>query len=77
MLNGLRVAVVTILFALPTLVFVAPMNAFAAPAKARLTALADCQRQAKAKRFSKDQAVQRRNFLKSCMIDRGFEGGIN
>jgi hypothetical protein len=77
MLNALRVAVVTIVFALPMLAFVVPMNAFAAPTKARLTALADCQRQAKAKRFSKDQTVRRRNFLKSCMIDRGFEGGIN
>jgi hypothetical protein len=39
-------------------------------------ALADCQRQARAKRFGK-LAVQRRNFLKDCMIDRGFYGQAN
>jgi len=42
----------------------------------RAAALADCQRQAKAKMFG-NRAIQRRNFLKNCMIDRMIYGGIN
>jgi hypothetical protein len=54
----------------------APLNAYAKSNKASAIALADCQRQARAKRFGK-LAVQRRNFLKDCMIDRGFYGQTN
>jgi hypothetical protein len=74
---------VLIVTALVTMVFVptvptaaAPMNAFAATKNARAAALADCQRQARAKMFG-NRAIQRRNFLKDCMIDRMFYGGIN
>jgi hypothetical protein len=54
----------------------APNDASAATKRARAAALADCQRQAKAKMFG-NRARQRRNFLKNCMIDRMFYGGIN
>jgi hypothetical protein len=54
----------------------APSNASARLNNARTIALADCQRQATAKRFGK-LALQRRNFLKDCMIDRGFYGQTN
>jgi hypothetical protein len=54
----------------------APLNAYAKSNNASSIALADCQRQARAKRFGK-LAVQRRNFLKDCMIDRGFYGQTN
>jgi hypothetical protein len=43
---------------------------------AQAIALADCERQARAKRFGK-LAIQRRNFLKDCMIDRGFYAQTN
>jgi hypothetical protein len=49
----------------------APMNASVATKNARAVALADCQRQARAKMFG-NRAIQRRNFLKTCMIDRMF-----
>ena len=77
MRNGLRLAVLTIPFALTMQTAITPVDAYAATKGARLTALADCQRQAKAKRFSQEQTIQRRNFLKTCMIARGFEGSIN
>jgi hypothetical protein len=77
MRNGLSVAVLATMFALPLTTAVTPMSAYAATNKARSTALADCERQAAAKRLAKNQTIQRRNFLKSCMIDRGFQGGIN
>jgi hypothetical protein len=51
-------------------------DAYAATKNGRLTALADCERQAKAKRFGSNQTIQRRN-LKNCMVERGFQGGIN
>ena len=54
----------------------AQTNGYAAAKKARATALTDCERQARAMRFGK-QTIQRRNFLKDCMIDRGFYGDVN
>jgi hypothetical protein len=54
----------------------APFNPYAETQNARATALADCERQARAKRFGK-LAIQRRNFLKDCMIDRGFYAQTN
>ena len=54
----------------------APINASSATKNGRAAALADCQRQASAKMFG-NRAIQRRNFLKNCMIDRMFYGGIN
>jgi hypothetical protein len=71
-----------ILAALTTVMFgataagAAPSSASAKSNNASAIALADCQRQARAKRFGK-LAVQRRNFLKDCMIDRGFYGQTN
>jgi hypothetical protein len=70
-----------IMAALTTVMFGATVPAGAAPssgsAKSNIAvALADCQRQARAKRFGKLD-VQRRNFLKDCMIDRGFYGQTN
>ena len=57
--------------------FGATVSVAAAPLKsARSTALADCERQAKAKQFG-NRTIQRRNFLKDCMIDRGFYGDVN
>ena len=44
--------------------------------QARATALADCNRQARAKQFGR-RYIQRRNFVKDCMIDRGFPAQIN
>jgi hypothetical protein len=74
---------VLIVAALVTMVFVptlptaaAPNDASTATKNARAAALADCQRQARAKMFG-NRAIQRRNFLKNCMIDRMFYGGIN
>jgi hypothetical protein len=54
----------------------APTNAYAATKNARATALADCERQASAMRLG-NRTVQRRNFVKNCMIDRMFYGDIN
>jgi hypothetical protein len=72
-----------ILAALTTVMIGAMVPAVAAPSSASgksnnasAVAFADCQRQARAKRFGK-LAVQRRNFLKDCMIDRGFNGQTN
>jgi hypothetical protein len=67
--------------ALTTVMFGVTAPAGAAPSSGsaksnNAIALADCQRQARAKRFGK-LAVQRRNFLKDCMIDRGFYGQTN
>jgi len=74
---------VLIVAGLATMVFVptlptaaAPNDASAANKRVRAAALADCQRQARAKMFG-TRAIQRRNFLKNCMIDRMFYGGIN
>ena len=74
---------VLIVTALVTMVFVptlptaaAPNDASAATKRVRAAALADCQRQANAKMFG-NRAIQRRNFLKNCMIDRMNYGGIN
>jgi hypothetical protein len=70
------IALVTMLFG-PTLpTAAAPSNAFAATKNVRATALADCQRQARAMRLG-SRTIQRRNFLKDCMIDRGFYGDVN
>jgi hypothetical protein len=63
MRNGLLVVVFAMTFALPLATAVAPMSAHAATNKARSTALADCERQAAAKRFAKNQTIQRRNFF--------------
>ena len=68
-------ALVTMVFGSPSTAAV-PMDAYAATKNARATALADCERQARAKRFG-NRTVQRRNFLKDCMIDRGFYGDVN
>jgi hypothetical protein len=68
-----------IVSALVTMVFVPTLPAAAAPnatKSARDAALAYCQQQAKAKKFG-NRTIQRRNFLKNCMIDRMFYGGIN
>jgi len=54
----------------------APNDASAATKIVRAAALVDCQRQANAKMFG-NRAIQRRNFLKNCMIDRMNYGGIN
>ena len=66
----------TVLFAAAVPASAAPLNAYTKSNNASAAALADCQRQARAKRFGK-LAVQRRNFLKDCMIDRGFYGQTN
>jgi hypothetical protein len=66
-----------VIFALPLALTVALTNSYAATKSARAMALADCQRQAQAKRFNSRQTIQHRNFLKDCMIDRGFQGDIN
>ena len=63
-------------------IVVAAFGAIAAPAAslaidhARVSALSDFNRQARAMQFGK-RAIQRRNFVKDCMIDRGFPGQIN
>jgi hypothetical protein len=75
MRNVLVLAALTMVFG-ATVVAGAPLNSYAKANKPSATALADCERQARAKRFGK-LAVQRRNFLKDCMIDRGFYGQIN
>jgi len=67
-------ALTTVMFGVPA--GAAPSYASAKSNNASAIALADCQRQARAKRFGK-LAVQRRNFLKDCMIDRGFFGQTN
>jgi hypothetical protein len=77
MRNLLVVAALVIMVFVPTVsTGAAPMNASAAPKSARAAALADCQQQARAKMFG-NRTIQRRNFLKNCMIDRMFYGGIN
>jgi hypothetical protein len=70
------VAMLTLVFSLQVPAVAAQMNASAAAKKARATALTDCERQARAMRFGK-QTIQRRNFLKDCMVDRGFYSDIN
>jgi hypothetical protein len=69
-------ALVTMIFAPTVAAAAAPVNAYASMKDARATALADCDRQASAMRFG-NRTVQRRNFVKNCMIDRMFYGGIN
>jgi hypothetical protein len=72
--------ILLIVAALITMMFGAMVPTGAAPyaetKNARAIALADCERQARAKRFGK-LAIQRRNFLKDCMIDRGFYAQTN
>jgi hypothetical protein len=74
MRNLLTVAAVT------TMVFVSmettTVDAYAATKNARAMALRDCEREARAKRFG-SRTIQRRNFLKDCMIDRGFYADVN
>jgi hypothetical protein len=72
----LTAATLIMIFALHAPAVAAPMNAYAAAKKARVTALADCERQARLMRLGM-QTIQRRNFLKDCMIDRGFYGEVN
>jgi hypothetical protein len=73
---------VQVVIALVTMVFVPTLPTAAAPKNgsatksARASALAECQREAKARMFG-NRTIQRRNFLKDCMIDRMFYGGIN
>jgi hypothetical protein len=69
-------ALTTVMFSATVPVGAAPSSASAKSNNASAIALADCQRQARAKRFGR-LAVQRRNFLKDCMIDRGFFGQTN
>jgi hypothetical protein len=69
-------ALTTVMFGVTVPAGAAPSYASAKSNNASAIALADCQRQARAKRFGK-LAVQRRNFLKDCMIDRGFFGQTN
>jgi hypothetical protein len=52
------------------------IGAYAATKNVRAIALRDCEREARAKRFG-NRTIQRRNFLKDCMIDRGFYGDVN
>jgi hypothetical protein len=72
----LTVATLTVIVGLHAPTAAAQMNAYAAAKKARAAALQDCERQARAMRFGK-QTIQRRNFLKECMVDRGFYSDIN
>ena len=77
MRNVLTVAaLITMVFGTMVPTAAAPLTAYAATKNARAIALADCERQARAKRFGK-LAIQRRNFFKDCMIDRGFYGQTN
>jgi hypothetical protein len=69
-------ALTTVMFGASVPAGAAPLNASPKSNNASAIALADCQRQASARRFGK-LAVQRRNFLKDCMIDRGFYGQTN
>ena len=71
----LTVATLTMIVGLHAPAVAAQMNAHGAK-KARAAALTDCERQARAMRFSK-QTIQRRNFLKDCMVDRGFYSDVN
>ena len=72
----LTAAMLTIIFGLHAPAVSAQMNAHAAAKKARAAALTDCDWQARAMRFGK-QTIQRRNFLKDCMVDRGFYSDVN
>lgn len=55
----------------------ASMPAASAPrTKAQATALDDCYRQARAMQFGR-RNIQRRNFIKDCMVDKGFPGQVN
>jgi hypothetical protein len=72
MRNVLIVAALIAMMVGPTV----PIAAAPAAKNARAIALADCEGQARAKRFG-NRTIQRRNFLKDCMIDRGFYGDIN
>jgi hypothetical protein len=77
MRNVLIVAALVAMMVGPTgPIAAAPTNAYAAAKNARAIALADCEGQARAKRFG-NRTIQRRNFLKDCMIDRRFYGDIN
>jgi hypothetical protein len=71
---GALIAMMTLAEIVP--ITAAPSDAYAATNNARATALADCNRQARAMQFGK-RAVQRRNFVKDCMIDRGFPAQTN
>jgi hypothetical protein len=53
-----------------------PDNSYAAMKNARAAALVDCERQVKAMQFG-NRTVKRRNFLKDCLIDRMYYGGMN
>jgi hypothetical protein len=72
----LTVATLTVGLGLHAPAVAAQTNGYAAAKKARATALTDCERQARAMRFGK-QTIQRRNFLKDCMVDRGFYSDVN
>jgi hypothetical protein len=72
----LTVAALTMIVGLHAPAVATQMNAYAAAKKARAAALTDCEQQARAMRFGK-QTIQRRNFLKDCMVDRGFYSDVN
>jgi hypothetical protein len=77
MRNAVMVAaLVTLIFGPAIPVAAAPVDAYAATKKARAAALADCERQAREMRLA-NRTVKRRNFIKDCMIDRMYNGGIN
>jgi hypothetical protein len=77
MRNALIVsALVIIVFGQTFPTAAAPANSYAAVKNARAAALADCERQARAMQFG-NRTVKRRNFIKDCMIDRMYYGGIN
>jgi len=44
--------------------------------RARAMALAECNQQARQMMYGR-RAIQRRNFVKECMVDRGYHAGVN
>jgi hypothetical protein len=77
MRNALIVSALLTMLFVPTLPSAAaPTNSHAAIKNARAAALADCERQARAMQLG-NGTVKRRNFIKDCMIDRMYYGGIN
>lgn len=77
MRNVLMVSALVIMVFGPTFpVAAAPTKSYAATNNARTAALADCERQARAMQLG-NRTVKRRNFVKDCMIDRMYYGGVN
>jgi hypothetical protein len=69
-------ALVTMIFGPTIPVSAAATNSYAVTKNARAAALADCEQQARAMRLG-NRTVKRRNFIKDCMIDHMYNGGIN